>query len=203
MAAYPEETAHWDVVFDDRGHFTEPHTGYMIGLGTLKVREYVASAHELRIDKSGCPQRTLCTRGPRGAYGALLYIEKEGFTPILEQVQLDKRFDIGIMSSKGMSGWVRPRASSPMKLSTLSDSAGVARLRQVRLGILGTFTDETRRYTFENAIKVVDLGIRLGDVQRPPNRGCLDEAARTSGGPIWRRTVPNRPNQILLQHRSN
>src|SRR5216684_858285 len=26
LTEYPEETADWDVVFDARGHFTEPHT---------------------------------------------------------------------------------------------------------------------------------------------------------------------------------
>jgi hypothetical protein len=30
----------WNVVFDDRGHFTEPHTEHQIGVGTLSVREY-------------------------------------------------------------------------------------------------------------------------------------------------------------------
>ena len=28
------------MVYDDRGHFTEPHTGRSFGLGTLKVRRY-------------------------------------------------------------------------------------------------------------------------------------------------------------------
>jgi hypothetical protein len=27
----------WDVVYDDRGHFKEPHTNRIIGLGTLNV----------------------------------------------------------------------------------------------------------------------------------------------------------------------
>ena len=31
--------ADWDVVYDDRGHFTEPHTKRVIGLGTLNVRD--------------------------------------------------------------------------------------------------------------------------------------------------------------------
>ena len=28
----------WDVVFDDRGHFVEPHTDRSIGLGTLSIQ---------------------------------------------------------------------------------------------------------------------------------------------------------------------
>ena len=32
----------WDIVYDDRGHFTEPHTEKSIGLGTIAVRNYLA-----------------------------------------------------------------------------------------------------------------------------------------------------------------
>lgn len=35
---FPEHTADWDVVYDDRGHLVEPHTDCKIGLGTLSVR---------------------------------------------------------------------------------------------------------------------------------------------------------------------
>ena len=47
MTEHPEETADWDVVFDDRGHFREPHRQNdrerIIGLGTLAVRQYITS----------------------------------------------------------------------------------------------------------------------------------------------------------------
>ena len=45
----PEPTADWKVAFDDRGHFADPHTGLMIGLGTVAVREYIEDLHELEI----------------------------------------------------------------------------------------------------------------------------------------------------------
>ena len=32
----------WDVVYDDRGHFMEPHAKRVIGLGTLNVRDYLS-----------------------------------------------------------------------------------------------------------------------------------------------------------------
>ena len=178
MATYPEQTSDWDVVFDDRGHFTEPHTGYMIGLGTLNVREYVAGAHEMQIEQAGLSPAHIVTRGPRCAYGALLYIEKEGFTPILEQVRLDKRFDIGIMSSKGMSVTAARELADeichayriPLLVLHDFDKSGFS--------ILGTFTRrETRRYTFENAIKVVDLGIRLGDIRGLQTEDAFDRGA--------------------------
>src|SRR5208282_6326946 len=72
LAAHVEETADWDVVFDDRGHFTEPHTGHMIGLGTLNVREYVASTHKIETKEAGFAPAQIVTRGPHGCFGALL-----------------------------------------------------------------------------------------------------------------------------------
>src|SRR4029077_14049022 len=43
---HPEETADWDVVYDARGHLTEPHVKTQIGIGTLEVRSYVNSWRE-------------------------------------------------------------------------------------------------------------------------------------------------------------
>jgi hypothetical protein len=41
IAKNPEQCADWDVVFDARGHFVEPHTGRSIPSGTLAVRQYL------------------------------------------------------------------------------------------------------------------------------------------------------------------
>ena len=41
ITTHPEECRDWDIVWDARGHFTEPHTGHQIALGTLEVREYL------------------------------------------------------------------------------------------------------------------------------------------------------------------
>ena len=40
MAEHPDQTAEWDVVYDARGHFAEPHTERLISLGTINVRGY-------------------------------------------------------------------------------------------------------------------------------------------------------------------
>ena len=39
MAEHADETADWDVAFDARGHFEEPHTELIVPLGTLEVRD--------------------------------------------------------------------------------------------------------------------------------------------------------------------
>ncbi len=42
MASHRQETVDWDVVYDARGHFAEPHTELIVPLGTLDVRGYLA-----------------------------------------------------------------------------------------------------------------------------------------------------------------
>ena len=49
MKANPRLTADWNIAWDDRGHFSEPHTNYEIGLGTLAVRGYIARLHDMAL----------------------------------------------------------------------------------------------------------------------------------------------------------
>jgi hypothetical protein len=93
----------WDVVFDDRGHFHEPHTDLTFGLGTLAVREYLSEIGDLSIKEAAIAGAQLETAGPDGCYDAILFIEKEGFMPLFEAVNLANRYDIAIMSTKGLS----------------------------------------------------------------------------------------------------
>jgi hypothetical protein len=79
MTANPRLTAKWKVAFDDRGHFADPHTGLMIGLGTVAVREHIEEQHEMQIKAAAIASAHVKTCGPHGGYGAALYIEKEGF----------------------------------------------------------------------------------------------------------------------------
>src|SRR6516164_4017355 len=44
--------ADWDVVYDDRGHFVEPHTERVIGLGTLNVRDYLGRVKRLKLARA-------------------------------------------------------------------------------------------------------------------------------------------------------
>ena len=42
----------WNVVYDARGHFLEPHTGKVVPLGTLQVRDYLASIGRHQVPES-------------------------------------------------------------------------------------------------------------------------------------------------------
>lgn len=161
-----EHDLDWDVVWDDRGHFIEPHTECTIGLGTLSVRKYLASnAAPALIKPSYAPAR-IDTHGPQGRYGAVMFIEKEGFSPLIKAMSLAERRDLGIMSSKGMSVTAARMLADGLcgrygiPLFVLHDFDIAA------FSIRHTLTANTRRYKFVNKLEVIDIGLRLADVVR-------------------------------------
>ena len=167
MAEHPELTAGWNVVFDARGNFVEPHTEKRVPLGTLNVRDYLA---EIRHHKVEAPDFDIWearhpTVGPKDRFGAILFIEKEGFTPLLEAVQLAERHDLAIMSTKGMS------VTASRELVERVCSLGVPLLvlhdfDKSGFSIVGTLRRSTRRHQFAHghASRVIDIGLRLEDV---------------------------------------
>jgi DNA topoisomerase VI subunit B len=164
--AHPELTANWDVVFDDRGHLIEPHTQHRIGLGTLAVRGYIRKWHgDVPSDVGSTELDHDCpTRGPANRYAYALFVEKEGFYPLLEAARIAERYDIAIMSTKGMS------VTAARQLVEQLSRQGVIILvchdfDASGFSILHTLQSDTRRYQFTTRPKVVDLGLRLADVQ--------------------------------------
>src|SRR5262249_36040112 len=83
-----EHDVDWDIVHDDRGHFREPHTGREIGVGTLNVRDYLGDVRGAEVHDGGLSDANVSTRGPDARFGAVLFIEKEGFLPLFEHVRL-------------------------------------------------------------------------------------------------------------------
>lgn len=164
---HPTETADWDVVFDARGHLHEPHTSLILPLGTIDVRNYLSQSAIPRgddpITMSG--GGLFPTYGPENRYQAVLFIEKEGFLPLFQRVHLAERYDIAIMSTKGLSVTASrmlvdrlcARHKIPLLVLHDFDKAGFS--------IVGTLIRDNRRYSFENEIEVVDLGLRLEDVR--------------------------------------
>jgi hypothetical protein len=97
------EAQEWDVVYDDRGRFIEPHTGRSVGLGTIAVREYLGERQAPLVAASIDPGSMAATTGPENRYENVLFVEKEGFNALLAQAMIAERFDLGIASTKGMS----------------------------------------------------------------------------------------------------
>jgi hypothetical protein len=190
---YVQETGvDWDVVYDARGHFTEPHGSNSFGVGTLEVRSYLAGFHKPSFVDAGFSQGKVETSGPSGNFGAVLFIEKEGFDPILKAAQIANKYDVAIMSTKGMSVTAARELVDqmchdhdvPLLLLHDFDKAGFS--------IAGTLQRDTRRYEFQNSINVIDLGLGLADVeamgleseyQHHPKgqRSVLEDNLRTNG----------------------
>jgi hypothetical protein len=96
----------------------------------------------------------------------VLFIEKEGFLPLFKHVHLAERFDIAIMSSKGLS-----TTAARTLVDRLCGEHGIPLLvdhdfDKSGFSILGTLRRNTRRYEFANNIKIIDLGLRLDDVRK-------------------------------------
>ena len=89
-------------MYDARGSFVEPHTGHEVRLGTIDVRTYLgerpAPAAAVAVTRSDLYP----TIGPLHRYAAVLFIEKEGFAPLFQAARVAERFDVAVMSTKGI-----------------------------------------------------------------------------------------------------
>jgi hypothetical protein len=168
LSDHPEQTKNWDVVFDARGHFAEPHSKRSVPLGTIEVRNYLSAACSPRINKDvvihQLAKSSFPTCGPTNRYQAILFIEKEGFNPLFKATRLAERYDLAIMSTKGLSV-----TASRMLIDKLSGKYNIPvfTLHDFDLygfRILGTLKRSNRRYVFENRVQITDLGLRLEDV---------------------------------------
>ena len=155
----------WNVVYDARGTFTEPHTELKVPLGTLQVRGYLnrIKSHSVQALSFDIAEERYPTYGPNNRYQAILFIEKEGFMPLFAQVKLAERYDLAIMSTKGTSVTAARElldklcSDHAVKLLVLHD------FDKSGFSILSTLTNDTWRYQFSNKVEVIDLGIRLAD----------------------------------------
>jgi hypothetical protein len=152
----------------------------IVPLGTLDVRRYILDVADTQppgIDIDiGLSGAVWPTCGPRNRYSAVLFIEKEGFMPLFDKVKLAARYDIAIMSTKGMSV-----TASRLLVDTLcKDGVPLLVLHDFDksgFSIAATLQRDTRRYEFENKVNLIDLGLRLEDV-------CRKQSA-VRGGVLW------------------
>lgn len=154
-----------NVVWDARGHLAEPHTGRIVPLGGINVRQYIDSWHcDIRRHVPAVNRR-IDTHGPENRFSSALFIEKEGFDEILKHAGIDKRFDMEIMSTKGVPTKVACDVILAMHQKGVRifvvhdfDYAGFKILRTLMRG--------TRLAT---GSPVIGLGLRLDDVDGLPS----------------------------------
>ncbi|MGB7296822.1 MAG: hypothetical protein WBC70_14650 [Candidatus Aminicenantales bacterium] len=150
----------WRIAWDARGHFEEPHTGMKIGVGGIDVMEYVAkwgyslNGDDLRMND------LVKTKGPANRFRSVLFIEKEGFDEILSEAKIAEKYDMAIMSTKGM-----PVKAACDLLCSLESHVRVFALHdfdKAGFKILKTLREGTR---LAHGSEVIDLGFRLEDVE--------------------------------------
>lgn len=153
----------WKVVWDARGHIKEPHTKIVVGLGGAEITNYI-SRWKADID----PQETqvadprIDTIGPKHRYTSALFIEKEGFAPILSDAGFAERYDMAIMSAKGIPVGAACHLASKLskegvKIYVLHDfdKSGFTIVKTLRQGTrLSPGTPE-----------VIDIGLRYPDIE--------------------------------------
>src|SRR5262245_31205640 len=152
----------WNVVYDARGHFIEPHTNRRIGCGTIEVGNYLHAVREPEVVPAEFADANVYIVGPSAGFSAILFCEKEGFAPLFKAVKLADRYDLMIISTKGVSVTAARQlidniCGGGLPLFVLHDFDVAGFL------ILGTLQRDTRRYQFSSAVEVIDLGLRLGD----------------------------------------
>jgi hypothetical protein len=160
-----EKGVSWNVVYDARGHLQEPHTNRRIGCGTIEIRNYLRGMELPRVTPAEFSDTSVETVGPSGCIAGVLFCEKEGFNPLFRAVNLADRHDLMIISTKGVSVTAARQlidevcGDNDLPLFVLHDFDVAGFM------ILGTLQRDTRRFQFTNTFKVVDLGLRLEDIE--------------------------------------
>ncbi len=161
-----EREPDWDVIYDARGHFAEPHRKGRdrqpaIGLGGAEVRDYVGrfTADSVKETPNLSSPSMLSTVGPGLRFDGVLFIEKEGFDPILEAAGIADRYDLAIASTKGMPVSAVCDLLGEMQLPVYVlrdfDKAGFSIVAALARGTRGARKTPTH---------VIDLGLRLADI---------------------------------------
>lgn len=163
----------WKVVWDARGHFQEPHTKTAIGVGGANVLRYIhnwRSDNEVELEIPGLPIK-IYTKGPSNRFKNVLFIEKEGFNELLADAKLGEKYDLAIMSTKGV-----PVKAACDLLCKMENEVTVFALHDFDVSgfkILKTLREGTR---LAWGVDVEDLGFRLEDIKGLPSEPFKEKA---------------------------
>jgi hypothetical protein len=152
----------WKVVYDARGHFEEPHNSRCIGCGTIEVGNYLRAIKRPSVDAAKFTDTRVDVIGPNGGFSAILYVEKEGFDSLFKAVDLANRYDLMIVSNKGVSV-----TAARQLIDTICGKLPLFVLHDFDVAgfmIKATLQRDTRRHQHFGSFEMVDLGLRLEDI---------------------------------------
>jgi len=170
------EQGGYKIAYDRRGFFVNAFdNGHELPLGTLDVEDYISKAKD--------PKNRIIHKieerysvGPEYLFNKLLFIEKEGFTPMFQEADLIKDMSLGIISTKGLGTraakyLMRFFEQRGISIYILHD-CDVAGYRIAHLLKNGS-------ETFPYPINATDIGINVQDIEDLEKEDEVEEA--TSG----------------------
>ena len=187
MNTHQSLTASWRVTADPRGTLFIPNTfrETRIPCGTLDIDRHLEM---MNVDEQLDTVPEIAKQWPTLAAGqrfrAVLYIEKEGFEPLLRQTRIAERFEIAVLSCKGQSVVAARKyvdhvcqvnGGVPLFVVHDFDVFGffiAARLTSVAAD---AWADDRVAYHFRHDINVTDFGLRLEDARK---YGLADERCK-------------------------
>lgn len=168
----------WKITADARGTFRIPNGSYekRIPVGTIQIDQYLENdRHEIAEDLDTMIPIEWPSMAEGQRYAAVLYIEKEGFEPLLNEARISERFDLAILSCKGQSVVAARKlvdnvcsksCGVPLFVVHDFDKAGFEIAECLTTVSLSAEGADRVAYRFENDINVTDFGLRLVDVKK-------------------------------------
>lgn len=126
---------------DPRGVLYEPHTGNVVELGTTQVEDYIF---------------------PAWLYNKIVYIEKKGLWPVLQDARLAERYDMAIVAGEGYATeasrmlFAQASRQQQYQLFVLHDADPDG------YNIARTLREETERLP-GYAVDIADIGLTMED----------------------------------------
>jgi hypothetical protein len=165
----------WKITADPRGTLVIPNTAHekRIPCGTIAIDRYLRDRQFSSDEISPFPiEYPSIAEGQR--YAGVLYIEKEGFEPILKEARIAERFDLAVVSCKGQSVVAarklvdhvcRKNGGVPLFVVHDFDKSGFEICDCLTSVSEAAELANRVQYEFENEINVVDFGLRIEDVE--------------------------------------
>jgi hypothetical protein len=158
----------WNVLADARGTAHEPYRGLSVDLGTAAVRDYLITVNKpVAVFEPRLLRPFIKAYGPH-VYDFVLYVEKEGFSEILQVSGLLDKYGVlliagkgyGVDASKRLIEQLVGRRKLPLAVLHDFDPDGMA--------IAATLMQNTRWFKFAPDVTIpldyVDFGLRLNDI---------------------------------------
>jgi hypothetical protein len=173
-------TRGWRIHYKARGTLREPHTGYRVPLGTAEVAAYRrgwTNGVDLGATSYDMPMWAPYTCGPHNRYGALIIVEKDGIAELLIEAGVGERFDVAIVGNEGQSVEAELRLADHLGLPVFVlhdfDRTGLTICQNLRTG--------TWRHKYENEFDVIEIGLRLDQVDGLESEPITEENLKSVG----------------------